>query len=206
MLGRRFPELLAAQRERTWAPLIDRPPLPADIRGQTATVVGWGAIGQAIARILAAVGLQIRVVRSSATPTDCGLPSLAFEGIDAVLPQTDWLILACPLTDRTRQLIDKDRLALLPATAHLINVSRGDVVNEPALIDALNGARLAGAYLDVFAHEPLAADSPLWSLPNVIATPHSAGFAAGNAGRVVEMFLDNLARYSTNSALVNVVR
>ncbi|MBF5004991.1 D-2-hydroxyacid dehydrogenase [Diaphorobacter sp. NR2-3-3-1] len=206
MLGRRFPELIAAQQRRQWAPLIDRPPLPCDIHGQTATIVGWGGIGQAIARIMQAIGLHIQVVRSSAAPTDNGLPSHAFEDIAQVLPTTDWLILACPLSPRTHQLIHRERLALLPAGARLINVSRGDVVDEPALIDALTHSRLAGAYLDVFAHEPLAADSPLWTLPNVIATPHSAGFAAGNAARVVQMFMDNLARYATNSALVNVVR
>lgn len=206
MLGRRFPELLAAQQKRQWAPLIDRQPLPPDIQGQTATVVGWGGIGQAIARILQAIGMKIQVVRSSAKPTDNGLPSHAFEDIAKVLPQTDWLVLACPLSDRTRQLIDQQRLALLPASAHLINVSRGDVVDEPALIAALDSGQLAGAYLDVFAHEPLATDSPLWTMPNVIATPHSAGFAAGNAGRVVQMFLDNLTRYAKNSALVNIVR
>lgn len=206
MLGRHFPELLAAQRQRTWSPLIDRSPLPADIQGQTATVVGWGGIGQAIARILQAIGMNIQVVRSSATPTENQLPSCAYENIASVLPTTDWLILACPLTDRTRQLIDQDALALLPDHARLINISRGDVLSEPALIDALTHQRLAGAYLDVFAHEPLAADSPLWAIPNVIATPHSAGFSAGNAGRVVQVFLDNLARYSSHAALVNVVR
>ena len=206
MLGRRFPELMTAQQQGRWAPLIDRPPLPADIHGQTATILGWGGIGQAIARILLAVGLNVQVVRSSAATTDNGLPSHAFEDIANVLPKTDWLILACPLSDRTRQLINRDRLALLPTTAHLINISRGDVVDEPALIDALGTGKLAGAYLDVFAHEPLASDSPLWTMPNVIATPHSAGFAAGNAGRVVQMFLDNLTRFAQNSALANVVR
>ena len=206
MLGRRFPELMTAQQQGRWAPLIDRPPLPADIHGQTATILGWGGIGQAIARILLAIGLNVQVVRSSAATTDNGLPSHAFEDIANVLPKTDWLILACPLSDRTRQLINRDRLALLPTTAHLINISRGDVVDEPALIDALGTGKLAGAYLDVFAHEPLASDSPLWTMPNVIATPHSAGFAAGNAGRVVQMFLDNLTRFAQNSALANVVR
>ena len=207
MLGRRFPELLAAQQRREWSPLIDRSPLPPDIQGQTATIVGWGGIGQAIGRILGAIGLHIQVVRSSAQATDNHpLPPVAYEDIHRILPRTDWLILACPLSDRTRQLIDAKALAQLPSGAHLINISRGDVVEEPALIDALTSGRLAGAFLDVFAHEPLAQDSPLWSLPNVIATPHSAGFAAGNAARVVQMFLDNLSRFSNGSPLVNVVR
>lgn len=206
MLGRRFPELLAAQQRREWAPLVNRPPLPPDIQGQTATIVGWGGIGQAIARILAAIGLRLQVVRSSGTPIAGGPPSCAYEDIAGVLPRTDWLVLACPLSSRTRQLIDARALALLPAGAHLVNVSRGDVVQEPALIEALASRRLAGAYLDVFAHEPLPPDSPLWALPNVIATPHSAGFAAGNAARVVQLFLDNLARFAGGAPLVNPVR
>lgn len=206
MLGRRFPALLAAQQRREWAPLVDRPPLPPDIQGQTATIVGWGGIGQAIARILAAIGLRIQVVRSSNTPIASGPPSCTYEDIASVLPRTDWLLLACPLSSRTRQLINARALQLLPAGAHLINVSRGDVVEEPALIDALGSNRLAGAYLDVFAHEPLQQDSPLWTLPNVIATPHSAGFAAGNGARVVQMFLDNLVRFANGTPLVNQVR
>lgn len=205
MLGRRFPQLLAAQQRREWAPLIAQPPLPRDIQGQTATIVGWGGIGQAVARILRAVGMHIQVVRSSQRTTPEGFASVAFEDLGSVLPATDWLILACPLTPRTRQLVNAKALAQLPAHAHLVNVARGDVVEENALIDALKSERLAGAYLDVFAHEPLPADSPLWCMPNVIATPHSAGFAAGNADRVVQMFLDNLGRYASGAPLVNVV-
>lgn len=205
MLGRRFPALLAAQQRREWAPLVDRPPLPPDLQGQTATIVGWGGIGQAIARILTAIGLRIQAVRSSNTPIAGGPPSIAYEDIASVLPHTDWLVLACPLSGRTRQLIDARALALLPAGAHLVNVSRGDVVEEPALIAALASGRLAGAYLDVFTHEPLPPDSPLWTLPQVIATPHSAGFAAGNAARVEQLFLDNLSRFASGAPLANLV-
>ncbi|MEG0223046.1 MAG: D-2-hydroxyacid dehydrogenase [Comamonas sp.] len=194
-LGRRFPELIAAQRRGEWSPLIHRP-LPPDIHGQTATIVGWGEIGQAIARILQAVGLQIQVVRSSAAPTAQGFACCAYEDIARLLPRSDWLVLACPLTPRTQHLIDAAALRALPAGAGLINVARGDVVDEAALIAALQGGHLAGAYLDVFAHEPLAQDSPLWTLPQVLATPHSAGFSAGNAQRVVKIFLDNLRRYA----------
>jgi phosphoglycerate dehydrogenase-like enzyme len=122
-----------------------------------------------------------------------------------VLPRTDWLLLACPLSDRTRGLIDAAALARMPAGARLVNVSRGEVVDEPALIDALRSGALAGAYLDVFAHEPLPADSPLWSLPNVIVTPHSAGHSDGNEARVAAIFLDNLRRWVRNQPLVNRV-
>lgn len=194
-LGRRFPELIAAQRRGEWSPLIHRP-LPPDIHGQTATIVGWGGIGQAIARILQAVGLHIQVVRSSAAPTAQGFASCAYEDIARLLPRSDWLVLACPLTPRTRHLMDAAALRALPEGAGLINVARGDVVDEAALIAALQAGHLAGAYLDVFAHEPLVQDSPLWHMPQVLATPHSAGFSAGNAERVVQIFLANLRRYA----------
>lgn len=199
-LGRRFPQLIAAQRRSEWSPLIHGP-LPPDIHGQTATIVGWGEIGQAIGRILQAVGLHIQVVRSSNAATAQGFASCAYEDLAQVLPRSDWLILACPLTARTQQLIDAAALRALPAGAHLLNVARGDVVNEAALIAALERGHLAGAYLDVFAHEPLAPDSPLWTMPQVLATPHSAGFSAGNAERVVKIFLDNLRRYVQSEPL-----
>ena len=96
-------------------------------------------------------------------------------------------------------------MALLPPTAHLVNVARGEVVDEPALIAALREGRLAGAFLDVFTHEPLVADSPLWDLPNVIATPHSAGLSDGNETRQAQMFLDNLAAWHEGRPLLHVV-
>ncbi len=202
-LGRRFPELIAAQRRGEWSPLIHRP-LPPDIQGQTATIVGWGEIGQAIGRILAAIGLHIQVVRSSDAPTDQGHAACAYEEIARLLPRSDWLVLACPLTSRTRQLIDGAALRALPRGAGVINVARGDVLDEAALIAALQSGHLGGAYLDVFAHEPLAPDSALWAMPQVLATPHSAGFSAGNAGRVVQLFLDNLRRYARGQPLARL--
>ncbi len=203
-LARRFPQLMAAQRERRWAPLIGGA-LPRDLSGQRATIVGWGPIGQQVGRLLEAFGLQVSVVRSRAGRLDTGQPAVAFEQLGALLPATDWLVLACPLSDRTRRLVDAAALALLPPDAHLLNVARGEVVDEPALIEALQGGRLAGAFLDVFAHEPLPADSPLWGLPNVIATPHSAGFSDGNAARVADMFLDNLRRWAEGRPLLRQV-
>ncbi len=210
-LARRFPQLMAAQRSHNWAPLIDSSgvALPRDLDGQTAVVIGWGPIGQQIGRLLTALGLRIVVVRRSAQavhPDITGVHQVVgFEGLDQVLPKADWLILACPLTDTTRGLIDRRALALLPPGAQLINVARGEVVNEPDLIDALCSGQLAGAFLDVFAHEPLAAESPLWDMPNVIVTPHTAGHSDGHFERVAQAFVDNLARWLANQPLANRV-
>lgn len=197
-LARHFPQLIAAQRERRWAPLIASG-LPRDLQGQTATIVGWGPIGQQIGAVLRVLGLHVVVVRQSAQPAGEGYETASFAAIGEVLPRTDWLILACPLTAQTRGLIDAGAIGRLREGARLINVSRGEVVDETALIDALRAGKLAGAYLDVFAHEPLPADSPLWEMPNVLATPHSAGFSDGNAARVVEMFLTRLRDFAPNA-------
>ncbi|MGF6346042.1 D-2-hydroxyacid dehydrogenase [Variovorax sp. W2I14] len=199
MLARCFPQLLAAQRAKTWAPLVGSG-LPRDLAGQTAVIVGWGPIGQGIGALLSALGLHVIPVRSS-TSAD----SVRFEDIHTVLPRADWLLLACPLTDRTRGLVDAAALTLLPHGARLVNVSRGEVVDEPALIAALRGGALSGAYLDVFAHEPLPAESPLWDMPNVIVTPHTAGHSDGNEARVAALFLDNLKRWNEGRPLLNRV-
>jgi len=203
-LARRFPQLMRAQRERTWAPLIGTG-LPRDLAGQTAVIVGWGPIGQQIAASLRLLGLRLAVVRSSADPAAVDVETLAFEEIGRVLPRADWLLLACPLTSRTRGLIDASAISRLPDGAHLINVARGELVDEPALIEALAGGKLGGAFLDVFAHEPLPPESPLWIFDNVIATPHSAGFSDGNAARVTELFIDNLRRWLAGEKLRNEV-
>lgn len=200
-LARRFPQLMAAQRERRWAPLIAQT-LPRDLAGQRATIVGWGPIGREAARLLQAFGLRVAVVRSGDAPAGPGIPTVAFERLGELLPATDWLLLACPLTERTRGLVGTAALARLQEGAHLLNLARGEIVDEAALIDALRAGRLAGAFLDVFAQEPLPPESPLWDLPNVVATPHSAGFSDGNAARVVAMFLDNLRRWCAGEDLV----
>jgi phosphoglycerate dehydrogenase-like enzyme len=115
-------------------------------------------------------------------------------------------VIACPLTPQTRGLIDAGALALLPAGAHLINIGRGEVVDPPAMIDALASGRLAGAYLDVFDPEPLPPESPLWDMPNVILSSHDAASAAGNDRRVYELFRDNLVRWQAGAELANEVR
>jgi phosphoglycerate dehydrogenase-like enzyme len=128
---------------------------------------------------------------------------VAFTALRDVLPRAQWLLLACPLTPQTQGLIDAAALAMLPRGAQLINVARGEVVVESALVAALQGGHLGGAFLDVFEHEPLPADSALWSLPGVMVTPHSAGPSAGNAARTAAIFLDNLQRWVQGQPLRN---
>ena len=202
-LSRKFPELVHAMHAKKWAPLLGSQ-LPPDLSGQTALLVGWGPIAQKVAQFLSVLGLRIKVVRQHAqakslvkSGNDSSQPEmLTFENLDHALPSTDWVILMCPLTDTTRGLINARRLSLLPPGAGLVNVSRGEVVVEKDLIEALQNGSLGSAYLDVFEHEPLSPTSPLWNLPNVILTPHSAGFSAGNELRVSHMFLDNLASWA----------
>ena len=131
-------------------------------------------------------------------------PATAADGVDEwvppdrlaeVLPRTHWLVLATPLTPETRGLIGAQALALLPAGAHLLNIGRGPVVDEAALIEALRSGHLAGAYLDVFAKEPLPEESPLWDMPNVIITPHDSATSRGNLARVNAIFLEELERW-----------
>lgn len=205
MLARQFPQLLAAQRAHAWSPLLGSG-LPRDLAGQTAVIVGWGPIGQGLGALLAALGLRIVCVRGSEAPAAAPAhESLSYERLHTVLPRADWLLLACPLSERTRGLVGAAALARMHAGARLVNMSRGEVVDEPALIDALRGGALSGAYLDVFAHEPLSADSPLWDLPNVIVTPHTAGHSDGNEARVAGIFLDNLQRWMRGEPLLNRV-
>jgi phosphoglycerate dehydrogenase-like enzyme len=202
-LSRKFPELVHAMHVKKWAPLLGSQ-LPPDLSGQTALLVGWGPIAQRVAHFLSVLGLRLKVVRQHAqakslvkSGSDSSQPEmLTFETLDSALPSTDWIILLCPLTDTTRGLIDARRLNLLPPGAGLVNVARGEVVVEKDLIEALQNGSLGSAYLDVFEHEPLPQTSPLWNLPNVILTPHSAGFSAGNELRVSHMFLNNLASWA----------
>ncbi len=204
MLARNYPHWLAAQREKRWDPLTPKD-FPRDLRGQTMLVYGLGAIGQEIARLARLLGLRIIGVRRSNTRVEHVDEMHTPDQLAALLPRCDWLALACPLTEETRGLFNAALLAKLPPGARLINISRGEVIDEPALIAELRSGKLGGAYLDVFAQEPLPADSPLWDMPNVIMTPHNSNASAGNDTRVNALFLDNLKRFQRNQPLLNEV-
>jgi phosphoglycerate dehydrogenase-like enzyme len=200
-LSRKFPQLVHAMHQRQWAPLLGSE-LPQDLAGQNAVLVGWGPIAQRFAQFLQMLSVNITVVRQSSLPSDNTAvgqpPMISFHALESVLPNTHWLVLMCPLTENTRGMVNAKTLALMPKGAGLINVARGEVVNEKDLIHSLTTGDLGSAFLDVFEHEPLSPDSPLWSLPNVILTPHSAGFSAGNEARVAQMFLQNLVGWSAH--------
>ncbi|CAN5143915.1 hypothetical protein BH09PSE6_BH09PSE6_11510 [soil metagenome] len=173
-MARRVPFWVTEQHAHRWTPMRGSL-IPPALEGTHAVVVGLGPIGQAIARLLGAFDVRVSGVRRSPMPQEGFESVVGFDAIDTILPQADWLVLACPLTAETRGLIDARRLALMPAGASIVNIARGAVIDEPALIAALQSGHLAAAYLDVFATEPLPADSPLWELPNVLMSAHCAG-------------------------------
>lgn len=205
MLARRFPQWAESQRRHAWEPI--RADFPPDLDTQTLVVLGVGAIGNEIARLAQAIGLRVIGVRRSPLRSDDHVDEMVSPAqLHNVLPEASWLALACPLTAETRGIIGAAELALMPRGAHLINIARGEVVDEPAMIGALRSGQLGGAYLDVVSVEPLPAESPLWDLPNVIISPHNSAIAAGNEGRTVHYFLANLVSWAKGEALVNEVR
>jgi phosphoglycerate dehydrogenase-like enzyme len=206
MLARGFPTWLDSQRRRQWEP-HSLEEIPRDLRGQTLVVLGLGAIGSELARLARALGLYVIGVRRGAARGGEPVDELhGPERLRELWSRADWLAIACPLSSETRGLVDAAALASLPRGARLLNVARGEIVDEAALIESLRDGRLAGAYLDVFAAEPLPAESPLWALPNVIATPHNSAASRGNEKRQVEIFLDNFARFVRGEPLRNEVK
>lgn len=206
MLARPFLRWAEAQRRKAWEP-IGNEAAPRDLAGQRMTVVGLGAIGSEVARLARAFGLEVVGVRRSprreGDPVETVVPP---SQLAEFAPGTDWLVLACPLTAETRGLVGREVLRALKTGAFVLNVARGEVVDEAALIEALRDGHLGGAYLDVFATEPLPPESPLWDLPNVIISPHNSAVAQGNERRATEgYFLPNLRRMARGEPLVNEV-
>jgi phosphoglycerate dehydrogenase-like enzyme len=159
-----------------------------------------------VARLLAAAGVEVTGAARTARHRDApGVASFVTpDQIGRVLPAVDALVLACPLTGQTRHLISSRELALMRPGAVLVNISRGQVVDEDALIAALSSGHLGGACLDVFETEPLPASSPLWQLDNVIISPHSASTVAAENRLLTELFTDNLQRWLAGRPLRNV--
>ena len=197
------------QREGRWeqAGLWTGSPPFGQLAGSTLGLVGFGAVGSALAERAAALGMHVIVVRPH--PSN-GQPAPAHEqwGLDRLpelLERADWVVLAAPHTPATRGMIGAAELAHMKPAAVLVNLARGALVDEPALVSALASGRIAGAALDVVRQEPLPPDSPLWGMPNVILTPHISGLGPRYWERAVEQFEQNLERFLAGRPLFNVV-
>ena len=203
--ARRLPEAVLAQAGRRWI-CNDLAGLPT-LRGLTVAIIGLGAIGRELARTTAALGMTvIGTRRETGEPVPEGV-SEAFgpDDLRLVLPRADFVVLTAPLTAETRGLIGARELRLMKPSARLVNVGRGRLVDESALIRALERREIAGAALDVVEHEPLGEASPLWSLPTAIVTPHVGGFRADYWEAAVQLFAGNLERYLKGEPLANIV-
>jgi phosphoglycerate dehydrogenase-like enzyme len=205
MLSRGFPRWGDAQRRRAWE---EHGPgeIPRDLSEETLVVLGLGAIGNEIARLGRALGLRVVGVRRSALREGDHVDGLRPPSeLPELLAGADWFAIACPLNDETRHLVDARLLGRLPDGARVINVARGAIVDEPALIAELKSGRLGGAYLDVFEVEPLPAESPLWDLPNVVISPHNSASSSGYGARTNALFLRNLEAYARGEPLENEI-
>lgn len=187
-----LPRLIRNQAARRWEPyIVDR------LEGKTVGIIGYGGTGRAVGRRAEALGMRVLPVRRRG---ELGDPT-----VDDVIAECDYLVVSTPLTPATFRLVTRERIAKMKPTAILINVSRGAVIEEPALAEALAARRIAGAALDVFETEPLPADHPLWTLDNVLISPHTADHTADSHQRAMAFFIENLRRFQRGEPLENVV-
>ena len=200
-LARDFGQARRKQEKHTWAPFQTR-----ELRGSTVTVVGLGAIGQAVVDRLEPFGVDtigVRYTPEKGGPTD---EVLGFDEIHDALSRTEYLVLACPLTETTEGLIDREALVTLPPDAYLVNIARGGIVDTDALVYALQHAHIAGAFLDVTDPEPLPNDHPLWDFEEVTLTPHNAGHTPDYYERLADVVAENYRRLDEGEELENRVR
>lgn len=217
----RVPRLLQWQQRGMWPERSERAALftGEEIRGKTLGVIGYGSIGRELARLATAFGLRVLAMQRGPARHDSGfllpgagdpagaLPARYYAPgeLHAMLGECDIVVLAAPLTAQTRGMCDEAAFAAMKRSAFLVNVARGDLCDEAALLNALREQRIAGAALDVFHQEPLPHDHPFWSLPNVLLSPHSSGLSALYDERAATVFMENLRRYLAGEPLLNVV-
>ena len=199
--AKRFRETLRYQSESQW-----KYRLCTNVQGQRALVIGVGSIGREVARLLRAIGLEVKGVGRHARDGDPDFGHV--HGIAercTLMGEADYVVLITPLTEETRNLIGADELHAMKPSGYLINLGRGDLLDEAALVDALNAKALAGAALDVFREEPLPASSPLWMREDVFVSPHMSGDYDGHKADMAKLFLSNFARYRAGESLQSLV-
>ena len=208
-LAKKIPQAVAFQQKRVWGQeaMWKEGARLHELSGATLGLIGLGSIGRRVARMAYAMGMRVIGVREH---VEKGKPEgvekvFAPAKLDELLKQSDYVVVAAPLLNETLGLINRDRLKVMKTDAYLINVARGPMVEDTALVEALRSRRIAGAALDVFEKEPLPADSPLWGAENLLITPHTAGLTDKLWNRHYELFSENLRRYLTGQPLRFVV-
>lgn len=217
-LSHRLPEMLASQQKKEWPDARWEKFTPTELHGSTVGLIGYGSISRETARILQAFGVTVLATKKDAmNPVDTGYTIeehgdpdgnyfhrlYPVEALNSMLKLCDFVVVTLPLTPATRGLIGKDELQSMKPGAYVVVVSRGGIVDEDALAEALTDHKLAGAALDVFAQEPLPSDSPLWKTPNLVITPHVSGFSPNYKERAGVMFIHNLGRYLHGEPIMN---
>jgi phosphoglycerate dehydrogenase-like enzyme len=195
-LSRQLHLLRDFQHEKQWRPMQgDRRIREDEIEGKTVLIVGMGGIGQRLATLCKAFGMTVLGTRRDPAKGGGATDEIhADSALDSLLPRADFVVLTTALTPETTNLIGREQLAAMKPAAFLVNVARGKVCDELAITAALSAKLIAGAALDVTADEPLPKESPLWSMPHVIVTPHSAGETVRYEDRVIDLLLENVAR------------
>lgn len=219
-LGHQLPEMFNLQQRSEWMTSKGTRYIPRELRGSTVGIIGYGSIGRQIARLVHGFGAEVLATKRDVkhpedkgyTPENMGDPEGNYftrlyppQAIRSMVKECDFVVVTVPLTRGTQGLIGPAQIAAMKPGAFLVDVSRGGVVDHISLVTALTEGKLGGAALDVFPLEPLPTDHPLWSLPNVIITPHVAGFSPVYNKRANELFVENLYRYVAKDPLLNPV-
>lgn len=201
--AKHLPEYQRAKERRLWEKDLEH----TELRGATVVVLGLGSIGGEVARLASAFGMRVIGVRrrTGSAPVPGVAEVIAPDRLADAVASADFLAVTAPLTPATRGLVSRDVLARMKPSAWVINIARGAIVDEPALLDALKAKRIAGAAIDAWWTEPLPPDSEWWSLPNVIATPHVSHSSPRVRERTLALFLENLRRWRAGEPLLNVV-
>jgi D-2-hydroxyacid dehydrogenase (NADP+) len=206
-LAKKIPDSVRLQDKHVWGQQIlwDEVPRIREVAGATLALVGLGSIGRAAVKSAKALGMRVIAVREHPEKGSEGADGVFGPGpaqVDEVFRQADYIVLAAPVTGSTNAVANAERLGLMKPGACLINVGRGQLVDEAALALALDQRKIGGAALDVFPNEPLAADSPLWDVPNLLITPHTAALTDKLWERHYALFSENLRRYLSGAALL----